>query len=119
MRYCKEQQQFVLLRLTIITSLDRRICAENTLGCDLSLTMTGLEVRASSLLTKASSCCMSAGGGSTRTGSRQDRVESWTHRSGHDKASNSRDRSWTGDKNHHVNHFLEFLNVVAHLLWLQ
>lgn len=55
--------------------------------------MAGLEWRASSLLIKASSCWMSAGGGSMRTGSRQDRVDSWTPWSGHDSASNSRDRS--------------------------
>lgn len=61
---------------------------------DVILTMDGLEVSVSSLENKASSCCMTAGGGSTNTGCRQDSVESWTPWSGHDNASNSRDRSW-------------------------
>lgn len=60
--------------------------------------MAGLEVRASSLLTKASSCCMRTDGGFMRTGCRQDRVDSWTPWSGYVKASNSRDRSWTATK---------------------
>lgn len=72
---------------------------QKTLSGMISLTMAGLEVRASSLLIRASSCCMSAGGGSMRTGSRQDSVDSWTPWSGHDKASNSRDRSWMGTEN--------------------
>lgn len=56
--------------------------------------MEGLEVSVSSLETRASSCCMRAGGGSVRTGRRQDSVDSWTPRSGQDSASKSRDRSW-------------------------
>ena len=58
------------------------------------LTMVELQVRASSRVTRASSCWMRAGGGSARTGSRQDMVDSWTPWSGHDSASSSRDRSW-------------------------
>lgn len=82
---------FIQLR---ICSFEYPNTADNDpLRCDMSLTMAGLEVRARSLLTKASSCWMSAGGGSMRTGSRQDRVDSWTPWLGHDKASNSRDRS--------------------------
>lgn len=82
-------------------SLFDSISREKPSRCDISLTMARLDVRASSLLTKASSCCMSAAGGSTRTGSRQDKVDSWTPWSGHDRASNSRDRSWTGTKTSH------------------
>lgn len=91
------------------------IRTENTVRCDVSLTMAGLEVRASSLLIKASSCWMSAGGGSMRTGSRQDRVDSWTPWSGQDKASRSRDRSWTGTKILHINtdHYLGFTRFLT------
>lgn len=71
----------------------------------MSLTMAGLELRASNLLTKASSCWMRAGGGSARTGSKQDRVDRWTPCSGHDKASSSRDNSCSKDLHQHINVF--------------
>lgn len=57
--------------------------AQKTLsGYAATLTMERLDTSASSLLTNASSCWMIAGGGSCRTGSRQDRVDSWTLCSG-------------------------------------
>lgn len=59
------------------------------------LTMAGLQVRASTRVTRASSCWMRAGGGSLRMGSRQHSVDSCTPRSGHASASSSRDSSWT------------------------